>query len=92
MKRRGTNLLEREASRSVLASIISIVIGMLVGSLLILIMGLANSNMGFASAWDGIRLVFGGLFSTGRDASGGLTWALTPPPSATCSSGPPPLS
>jgi simple sugar transport system permease protein len=26
--------------------------------------------------WDGIRLVFGGLFSTGRDASGALTWGF----------------
>ena len=42
MKQHRGNLLEREGARSVLASIISIVIGMLVGSLLILIMGLAN--------------------------------------------------
>ena len=70
MKRRGTNLLEREGARSVLASVISIVIGMLVGSLLILAMGLFNSGLSLASAWDGIRLVFGGLFSTGRSASG----------------------
>ena len=78
MKRRGTNLLEREASRSVLASIISIIIGMLVGSVLILIMGLANNSLGLASAWDGIRLVFGGLFSTGRSASGALSWGFNP--------------
>ena len=78
MKQHRGNLLEREGARSVLASIISIVIGMLVGSLLILIMGLANSSLGFASAWDGIRLVFGGMFSTGRDASGALTWGFNP--------------
>ena len=78
MKQHRGNLLEREGARSVLASIISIVIGMLVGSLLILIMGLVNSSLGLASAWDGIRLVFGGLFSTGRDASGGLTWGFNP--------------
>ena len=29
-------------------------------------------------AWDGIRIVFGGLFSTGRDASGTLTWGFNP--------------
>ena len=78
MKRRGTNLLEREGARSVLASVISIVIGMLVGSLLILAMGLFNSGLSLASAWDGIRLVFGGLFSTGRSASGTLTWGFNP--------------
>ena len=43
MKQRGPNLLEREGTRSVLASVISIIIGMLVGSILILIMGLSNA-------------------------------------------------
>ena len=76
MKQRGPNLLEREGTRSVLASVISIIIGMLVGSILILIMGLSNSSLGLSSAWDGIRLVFGGLFSTGRSASGALTWGF----------------
>ena len=46
MKQRGPNLLEREGTRSVLASVISIIIGMLVGSILILIMGLSNSSLG----------------------------------------------
>ena len=78
MKRRGANLLEREGTRSVLASVISILIGMLVGSLLILIMGFVSEDLSFASAWDGIRLVFAGIFSTGRSASGALTWGFNP--------------
>ena len=78
MKRRGSNLLEREGTRSVLASVISILIGMLVGSLLILIMGFVSEDLSFASAWDGIRLVFAGIFSTGRSASGALTWGFNP--------------
>ena len=78
MKQRRSNLMEREGTRSVLASVISIVIGMLVGSLLILIMGLFNSELGLSSVWDGIRLVFGGIFSTGRSSSGALTWGFNP--------------
>ena len=78
MKQRRSNLMEREGTRSVLASVISIVIGMLVGSLLILIMGLFNSELGLPSVWDGIRLVFGGIFSTGRSSSGALTWGFNP--------------
>ena len=78
MKRRGSNLLEREGTRSVLASVISILIGMLVGSLLILIMGFVSEDLSFASARDGIRLVFAGIFSTGRSASGALTWGFNP--------------
>ena len=77
MKRRNApTLLEREGTRTVLASIISIIIGMLVGSLLILVMGFVSGNLSPASAWEGIRLVFGGLFSTGRNASGILTWGF----------------
>ena len=40
------------------------------GSVIILIVGFVNPHLALPSAWDGIRLVFGGLFSTGRDASG----------------------
>lgn len=41
-------------------------------------MGLANPALGLSSAWDGIRLVFGGLVSTGRDAAGSLTFGFNP--------------
>ena len=79
MKRpNAPSLLDREGTRTVLASIISIIIGMLVGSVLILVMGFVSDTLSPASAWEGIRLVFGGLFSTGRDASGSLTWGFNP--------------
>ena len=48
------------------------------GSVIILIVGLANPALGLSSAWDGIRLVFGGLVSTGRDAAGSLTFGFNP--------------
>nr|WP_243269085.1 ABC transporter permease [Intestinimonas butyriciproducens] len=57
---------------------ISILIGLAVGSVIILIVGLANPALGLSSAWDGIRLVFGGLVSTGRDAAGSLTFGFNP--------------
>ncbi|MCM1148614.1 MAG: ABC transporter permease [Butyricicoccus sp.] len=68
----------KEGTRSVLASLISIVIGLLVGSLLILIVGMTSSNLSLTSAWEGIRLVLFGIFSTGRDALGALTWGFNP--------------
>ena len=76
MKQR--KLLKNEGMKTVMASIISILIGLVVGSLLILIVGIFNKNLSLASAWEGIRLVFGGLFSTGRDASGALTFGFNP--------------
>ena len=61
-----------------LASLLSIVIGLAVGSILVLVVGLFSDNLGMASAWEGIRLIFFGILSTGRDASGSLTWGFNP--------------
>lgn len=72
------DLLKKEGTRSVLASLISIIIGLAVGSLLILVVGLASKNLSLTSAWEGIRLVFAGIFSTGRSAAGQLTWGFNP--------------
>ena len=51
---------------------------MAVGGVIILVVGLGNENLGLAGAWEGIRLVFGGLFSTGRNAAGQLTFGFNP--------------
>ncbi len=74
--KKGKNLLDSSSARTVLASIISIIFGMLVGSLLITAVGLTDSALGGKSVWEGIRLVFFGLFSTGRSAGGSLTWGF----------------
>lgn len=76
MNKREHTLLQRDGTKTVIASLISIVIGLLVGSLLVLVMGLCTPSLGLASAWDGIRLVFLGIFSTGRDAAGALTFGF----------------
>lgn len=78
MRAQFSGLFKREGPRTVLASLISILIGMVVGSILIVIVGLTSDNLSAASAWEGIRLVFGGLFSTGRNAAGSLTWGFNP--------------
>ena len=41
-------------------------------------MGLGYPELGISGAWVGIRLVFGGLFATGRDAAGALTFGFNP--------------
>ena len=64
------HFLQSEGFKSVAASILSILIGLAVGSIVIIIVGLTSPNLSLSSAWDGIRIVFGGLFSTGRSASG----------------------
>lgn len=67
-------LLKKDGAKSVLATIISIIVGLLVGSILILVVGLFDSKLSVGAAWEGIRLVIGGIFSTGRNLAGTLTW------------------
>lgn len=68
----------KDGTRSVMASLLSIFIGLVAGSLLIFIVGLCTPSLGLKSAWEGIRLVFLGLFSTGRDVTGALTFGFNP--------------
>lgn len=76
MKSKPSNILKSEGGRSVLASVLSILIGMLVGSIIIVIVGLSSSSLTLKSVWEGVRLIFLGLFSTGRDAAGSLTFGF----------------
>ena len=78
MRERLSNLYGKDGTRTVLSSIISIVIGLAVGSLIVLIVGAASASISGSSTWDGIRLVLFGILSTGRDASGALSFGFNP--------------
>ena len=69
---------DKDGAKSVLASLIAILVGMLAGCVIIVCVGLPNANMGAKGAWEGVRLVIAGLFSTGRDAAGKLTFGFNP--------------
>lgn len=73
-----TGLMAKAGMQSVLASLISIIIGLAAGALVIIAVGLSDPTLGGQSIWDGIRLVFMGLFSTGRDAAGALMFGFNP--------------
>lgn len=73
-----TGLMAKAGTQSVLASLISIIIGLAAGALVIIAVGLSDPTLGGQSIWDGIRLVFMGLFSTGRDTAGALTFGFNP--------------
>jgi len=73
-----TPLLKTDGARTVQASLLSILIGLGAGSLIILLVGLSSPDLGLKSAWEGIRLVFFGIISTGRDAAGTLTFGFNP--------------
>ena len=78
MSKNKSPLLERSGVQSVMVSVLSILIGLAVGALVVLLVGIFSKNLSLASAWEGIRIVFAGLFSTGRDAAGKLTWGFNP--------------
>ena len=69
-------LYEKDGTKKVLSSLISILAGLLVGGIAVLIVGLCNEKISLTGAWDGIRIIFAGIFSTGRDAAGTLTWGF----------------
>ena len=75
MSKQGRTLWDREGVRSVAASVISILIGLLVGSILVAVVG-AIYKMGAKSIWEGVQLVMLGIFSTGRDAAGALSFGF----------------
>ena len=72
------SLLKKDGVRKLLASLLSIVIGLTVGALVVAVVGLTKPNIGVKGMWDGIRLIFIGLFANGRNAAGELTWGFNP--------------
>ena len=78
MKENKTSFWKKDGTRSVLASLLSILIGLAVGGIVALLVGIGNANIGGKGAWEGIRLIVLGLFSTGRNAAGALTFGFNP--------------
>ena len=72
------DLMKKSGTRSVLASLLSILIGLVAGALIILLVGLINKDISMKTTWEGIRLVLFGVFSTGRSAAGNLTFGFNP--------------
>lgn len=66
-----------DAFKSILSAIISILIGMVVGTLIVIIVGLTKEGITTNGIFEGVKLVFLGLFSTGREA-GALTFGFNP--------------
>ena len=73
-----SKFLKSDGARTVMASLLSILIGLAAGSIIILLVGLSTPDLSMKSIWEGIRLAFFGLFSTGRNAVGGLSFGFNP--------------
>ena len=66
MKEKLSAFYAKDSTQKVVASLLSILIGLVVGSLVILIVGLTSKSISTKGAWEGIRLIFAGIFSTGN--------------------------
>ena len=77
MKETLLTIYEKEGTKKLLASLLSIVIGLFVGAVAVAIVGLTKSTIGVKGTWDGVRMIFIGLLSTGREG-GQLTWGFNP--------------
>ena len=71
-------LYEKDGVQKLLASILSILIGLVVGAIVVVIVGLSKPNIGAKGVWDGVRLIFAGILATGRNAAGALSWGFNP--------------
>ena len=78
MKEKLRALWGKDGTRSVLASLLSILIGLTAGALMVLLVGIFSKNIAGKTIWEGIRLIFAGLFSTGRNAAGALSFGFNP--------------
>ena len=76
MKEKVLNLYEKVGTRKVLASLISILFGLIVGAIVVVIVGLTKNTITGKGMWDGVRLIFAGILCKGRDAAGNLTWGF----------------
>ena len=74
MKDSLLTIYDRDSTKKVLASLVSILVGLFVGAVVVIIVGLVKDTITGKGIWDGVRLIFGGILCTGRDNSGSLTW------------------
>lgn len=74
MKEFFKSLYGKESVKKIIASLISIFAGLFVGAIVVFIVGISKNTISFKGAWEGVRIIFAGILSTGRDATGALTW------------------
>ena len=68
---------QMDTTKTILASLISILIGLCLGAVIVFIVSLFNPNITVKAGIDGIKLVFLGVFCTGRNAAGALTFGFS---------------
>lgn len=80
MKRKNTllDVYHREGTKKLLASLISIIMGLAVGAVVVVIVGLTEENILPRDIVKGVQMIFAGILTTGQDVQGNLTWGFNP--------------
>ena len=76
MKNTLLDIYEKEGTKKVLASLISILVGLVVGAIVVVIVGLTKNTITNQGIADGVKLIFAGILCTGRNAAGQLSWGF----------------
>ena len=76
MKETLLTMYRKDGTKKVLASLLSIIVGLFVGTVIVMIVGLTKDTITPTGMWDGVRIIFGGILLKGRGASGALTWGF----------------
>ena len=71
-----SRIYHKDGTQKLLSSLIAIIVGLIVGSLIVLVVGLTSGDISTKATWEGVRLIFGGLFSKDRGANGELAWGF----------------
>lgn len=69
---------QKDGAKTIIASVLSILAGLIFGAIIVAVVGIFNQDISLQGALDGISLVFFGVFCTGRDAAGSLTFGFNP--------------
>lgn len=67
---------EKEGFRSASASLLSVLIGVTAGAVIIMLIALLSSEISFKNGIEGVKLLFFGVFSKGRNPAGELLFGF----------------
>ncbi len=69
-------LKDKKEFNAVTASLLSVLTGLIVGGVITLLVAVFSEDISFKAGIEGVKLIFFGLFSTGRNALGDLTFGF----------------
>lgn len=70
------DIYRKDGTKKLLASLISIIMGLVVGAIVVVIVGLNEENILEKDIVKGVQMIFAGIFATGTDVQGNLLWGF----------------